>query len=253
MKRAKDDSLAHAVATRVKTGGDDRLWTYADFPGASRTALAAALSRLMKAGELTRVRRGVYYRPKKTMFGMSRPDPEALGDAILRARGETPMPAGVSAFNRLGITTQVSGAVTRAARRNAAPEDIGNIRLYTTPRPLAAQKGIRPEERAALEALRKITRIPDTRPRYVLERLGMLIRRGELDYVRLARFARVEPPRVRALLGALGEELRHSNIGKRVPTEVLDELRESLNPLTTFLVHGAREALPHAAAAWRIK
>src|SRR5215211_337734 len=100
MKRAKDDSLAHAVATRVKTGGDDRLWTYADFPGANRTALAAALSRLVKAGELTRVRRGVYYRPKTTMFGMSRPDPEALADAILRARGEAPMPAGVSAFNR---------------------------------------------------------------------------------------------------------------------------------------------------------
>lgn len=254
MKRAKDDSLAHAVATKVKAGGDDRLWTYADFPRANRTALAAALSRLVKAGVLTRVRRGVYYRPKKTMFGMSTPAPEALADAILRARGEAPMPAGVGAFNRLGLTTQVaSSTVTRATRRRGAPADMGNVRLYTTPRPLDAQKGIRPEERAALEALRKITRVPDTRPRYVLERLSMLIRRGELDFVRLARFARVEPPRVRALLGALGEELRHANVGKRVPTEVLEELRESLNPLTTFVVRGAREALPHAAAAWRIK
>ncbi|HEU4565339.1 MAG TPA: DUF6088 family protein [Gemmatimonadaceae bacterium] len=253
MKRARDDSLAHAVATRVRKAGGDRLWTYADFPGVSRTALAAALSRLAKAGELTRVRRGVYYRPGKTLFGMSTPDPEALADAVLRARGEAPLPAGVGAFNRLGLTTQVPGAVTRATRRSAAPADLGSVRLYTTPRPLDAQKGIRPEERAALEALRKITRIPDTRPRYVLERIGMLVRQGELDFVRLARFARAEPPRVRALLGALGEELRHGNVDMRVPTEVLEELRESLNPLTSFTVRGAREALPHAAAAWRIR
>lgn len=253
MKRAKDKSIAHGVVTRVRKGGDDRLWTYADFPGVSRTALAAALSRLAKVGELTRVRRGVYYRPERTIFGLSKPDPELLADAILRARGETPMPGGVGAFNRLGLTTQVSAAVTRATRRSAAPANIGSVRLYTTPRPLEAQKGIRAEERAALEALRKITRIPDARPRDVLERLGMLVRSGKLDFVRLARFARAEPPRVRALLGALGEELRHANVVRRVPTDTLNELRESLNPLTSFVVRGARQALPHAAAAWRIK
>lgn len=253
MNRAKNDSIAHTVATRVRKAGHDRLWTYADFPRVSRTALAAALSRLVKAGKLTRVRRGVYYRPKKTMFGLSKPDPDALADAVLRARGESPLPSGVGAFNRLGLTTQVSGVVTRATRRSAAPASIGSVRLYTTPRPLDAQKGIRPDERAALEALRKITRIPDARPSDVLERVGMLVRSGELDFVRLARFASAEPPRVRALLGALGEELRHKNVVRRIPTEVLDELRESLNPLTSFVVRGAREALPHAAASWRIK
>lgn len=253
MNRAKDDSLAHTVATKVKAGGDDRLWTYGDFPAVTRTALAAALSRLVKTGVLTRVRRGVYYRPKKTLFGVSTPAPEAFADAILRARGEAPLPAGVAAFNQLGLTTQMSGAITRATRRSAAPTDIGNIRLYTTLRPLDAQKGIRPEEYAALEALRKITRVPDTSPRYVLERLGLLIHRGELDFVRLARFARAEPPRVRALLGALGEELRHTHVSTRVPVKTLEELRESINPLTTFAVRDAHEALPHAAATWRIK
>jgi hypothetical protein len=194
----------------------------------------------------------VYYRPKRTMFGVSRPDPEALADAILRARGEVPMPAGVGALNRLGITTQVGGSVMRATRRSAAPTTVGRVRFYTTPRPLAAQKGIRPEERAALEALRQITRVPDAPPRVVLQRLRLLMRRGALDFVRLARFARVEPPRVRALLGALGEELWHTGAGTRPPTAVLEELRESLNPLTTFAIRGANETLPHAAA-WKIK
>ena len=163
------------------------------------------------------------------------------------------MPAGVSAFNRLGLTTQVSAAVTRAARRRAAPAKIGGIRLYTTARPLDAQKGIRPDERAALEALRQLTRIPDTTPRAVLDRLNMLMRQEVLDFGRLAKFARAEPPRVRALLGALGEELQHAHRGTRVPAEALEALRKSLNPLTAFVVRGAREALPHAAHAWRIK
>ncbi|HEX5829561.1 MAG TPA: DUF6088 family protein [Gemmatimonadaceae bacterium] len=215
--------------------------------------IAAALSRLVKAGELARVRRGVYYRPKRTVFGLSTPDPEALADAVLRARGEAPLPSGVGAYNRLGLTTQVSGAVTRATRRRAAPAAVGRVTLYATPRPLDAQKGIRPEERTALDALRDITRIPDARPEDVLRRLGMLVRAGELHYVRLARYARAEPPRVRALLGALGEELRHANVGRRVPAEVLDELRETLNPLTSFVIRGARAALPHAAAAWKIR
>jgi len=253
MKRSKDDSLAHRVATRVRTGGEDRLWTYADFPGVSRVALAAALSRLAKAGELTRVRRGVYYRPKETLFGESTPDPDALADAILRARGEIPLPAGVDAFNQLGLTTQRSGALTRATRRSVPPTQVGKIRLYTTPRPIDAQRGIRPDERAALEALRQVTRIPDTRPSEVIARLGTLIRERELDYARLVRFARSEPPRVRALLGALGEELRHRGVVQQVPLAAISELRESLNPLTTFVVRGVREALPHSAAAWRIR
>jgi hypothetical protein len=254
MKRAKDDSIAHAVATRVRRGGEDRLWTYADFPGVGRGALAAALSRMVKTGELTRVRRGVYYRPKATLFGVSTPDPEALADAVLRARGESTPPSGAgTSFNRLGLTTQVSGAVTRATRRRAAPTTVGGVTLLATPRPIDAQKGIRPEERAVLEALRKITRVPDARPEEVLRRLGMLVRSGDLDFVRLARFARPEPPRVRALLGALGDELHQANVGRRVPATVLAELRASLNPLTSFSVRGARTALPHAAAAWRIK
>ncbi len=253
MNRAKDDSLAYAVTTKVLAGGHDRLWIYADFPAGSRAALAAALSRLAKSGVITRVRRGVYYRPKPTLFGASTPSPDALADAILTARGDTPMPAGVSAFNRLGFTTQVSAVVTRAARRPAAPIKIGSVRLYTTARPLDAQKGIRAEERAALEALRKITQIPDASPPAVLDRLSMLLRQEALNFGRLAKFARAEPPRVRALLGALGEELQHTHQGARVPAGALVALRDSLNPLTTFVVHGAREALPHTAQAWRIK
>jgi hypothetical protein len=253
MNRSREDSLAHSVGTTVIKGGHDRLWTYADFPGASRQALAAALSRLVKAGALIRVHRGVFYRPKSTVFGSSIPAPEALADAILRARGETPMPIGTSAFNALGITTQVSGAVSRASRRRGAPKELGGVRLYTTARPVDKQVGIRPEERAALEALRKITRVPDVTPRDVIMRIRMLLRSEVLDFGRLAGFARAEPPRVRALLGALGDEMRNEEPSTPMPVDAIKELRSGLNPLTSFKMRGAREALPQTADAWRIK
>ncbi len=100
MNRTKDKSIAHAVRARVLRTGGDHLWTYRDFPEVGRAALAASLSRLVKTDELVRVRRGVYYRPKKTAFGPSLPDPESLVDAALRARGENAVASGVGAYGR---------------------------------------------------------------------------------------------------------------------------------------------------------
>ena len=256
MNKRQKNSIAHATRSRILRGGGDRLWTYADFPDVGRMALAAAFSRLVKAAELTRVRRGIYYRPKATVFGPSRPDPEALVDAALRARGEDAVPSGIGAYRRLGLTTQISGAVTRATRRrvprNFVSNTIPGLAVYASPRPLTAQPGIRPEERTALDALRDITHIPDAPPADVLRRLRMLLRSGRLNYARLARFAAAEPPRVRALLGALGEDLRASANHARVPGSAIRALRASLNPLTRYAIPGARTVVA-TAAGWGIK
>jgi len=253
MKRTPDQSIAHAVAQRILRGGDDRLWTYADFRGMGRAAVAAALSRLTRAGKLARVRRGVYYRPRTTMFGLSMPDPEALADAILLARGEMPVGGGSDSFNRLGLTTQTSAVVTRPTRRRAGRTSLGNSELLTSTRPLQAQRGIRAEERTALDALRNISRIPDARPAQVLVRLKMMIESGALRFDRLARYARAEPPRVQALLGALGDQLRQTTPTRRVSTADLEALHKRLNPLTTYAIPGAREIVPLAASRWRIR
>ena len=256
VNRKKDHSAAHAIRSRVLRGGSDRLWTYADFPDVGRMALAAALSRLVKAGELTRVRRGVYYRSKTTVFGPSKPDPEALVDAAFRARGEDALASGIGAYPRLGLTTQVSSTVTRATRRrvgrNFMSNTIPGLRVHTRLRPLAAQKGIRPVERVVLDALRDIGRIPDADAPDTLRRLRMLLRSGGLSYSRLARFAAVEPPRVRALLGALGEDLRSSPHETRIPDSAIRGLRASLNPLTGYAIPGVRSVLA-TARAWRVR
>lgn len=253
MNRPREHSVARLVRDRILRGGPDRLWTYADFPGVDRLALAAALSRLAKEGLLTRVRRGIYYRPKSTLFGTSHPHPEHLIDAVIRQRGDRAVPSGVEHYSRLGLTTQVSGTITRAARRPGPRKIVPGLSARIRRRPLERQKGIRPDERVALDALREVSRIPDSSPRDVLLRLKTLIRIGHLDFSRLARFARAEPPRVRALLGALGEDIQEEGSERlAVPSNELESLRKGLNPLTTYRVQGAGSALKHGAR-WHIR
>ncbi len=71
-----------------------------------RAAVDQALARLARAGHLMRICQGVYMRPVETRFGRCAP---SIGKAIERLSalwGETIVPCGGSAANRLGLTTQ---------------------------------------------------------------------------------------------------------------------------------------------------
>ncbi len=72
----------------------------------SRAAVYQALSRLVRSERLLRVYRGIYMRTIETRFGIRGPE---IGLAILslsKLWGETIVPCGGSAANRLGLTTQ---------------------------------------------------------------------------------------------------------------------------------------------------
>jgi hypothetical protein len=92
--------------------------------------------------------------------------------------------------------------------------------------------------------------IPDTTPSETLGRLGNLLENKSVSFDRLARVARYEPPRIRALLGALGETVRGKTPGG-VEEKLLDKLRSSLHPLTAYNLHGAARSL-EAAPRWKL-
>ena len=252
VNRPAHTSIAAHVRRRIEVGGADRLWTYSDFEEVTdRMALAAALSRLARSSFLKRVRRGVYYRPKATLFGVSTPDPTALVDAVLRARGVSAVPSGIGEYHRLGLTTQMSGAVTRATAVRVPRDLLASVAVRARTRPLRDQPLIRADERTVLDALRDIRAIPDAAPADAIRRILALLRAGRLNYGRLARFGLAEPPRVRAILGAIGDELR--NVGTPgVSARAIARLRAGINPLTRFVLPGAAEGLPHAAKAWHL-
>jgi hypothetical protein len=77
-----------------------------------------------------------------------------------------------------------------------------------------------------LEILRERARFSDLSSEDTARRLRQLLA-DEDRYRRLLAAAVAEPPRVRAMLGALGQELE-------MPPALLDRLRNSLNPLSRF-------------------
>lgn len=250
MNKRKNESVANKVYSRLIEGEKDRLWSHADFRDLNAMAVAAALSRMARKGLLTRIRKGIYYKPKNTAFGSTRPTPESVTDAILKGRRAHVIPSGSSQYNRLGFTTQVSGAITRTSDRLIHVKGAGGIPLRITTRPLHFQKGIYPDERTVLDALRDLSHIPDTTPERVMIRIKDIIGSGKLKFGRLAKFGLEEPPRVRALLGALGEDLR--NEGMPISSSDLERLKKSLNFLSTYRIPGLSKCMPHAVA-WNIR
>lgn len=73
----------------------------------SRPAVDQAFSRLVKAGKLLRVARGIYTAPVSGRFGSRAPAPHEVVKALAEQGGEIVVPHGASAANSLGLTQQV--------------------------------------------------------------------------------------------------------------------------------------------------
>jgi len=188
-----------------------------------------------------RLSKGVYYRTRQTAFGSSRPNPAAIQKLASQRKGV--FPSGVAAANLLGFTTQNARNGEIATSAMSLPRKlIGQDTVIHTRRP-EAWATLSQTDAAILDFLRHAGRTSELSPEETIRRaVGLLSERGRFE--RLLRVADSEPPRVRALLGAMGEQL-----GKR-PT-ALRQLRDSLNPFSRF-DFGIFAGLPNARA-WQAK
>jgi hypothetical protein len=224
-------SAARVVRERVERGGA-RYWKHSDFRGLPPSAVATTLSRLAREGELQRTGKGVYYRPAPTSFGLSIPGASAAAAQTLNAPLHL---AGLSAANALGLTTQNPKRPEYATPAPGPPTALRDAVIHTR-RP-ALRATLSPEEGAILEILRERARSSDLSPEETIRRLEQALS-DEARYRRLVTAAMAEPPRVRAMLGALGQDLN-------MPPALLERLRGTLNPLSRF-DFGNLDALPDA-------
>lgn len=105
---AKSDT--DRVLARIRGFEPFHVFTPKDFLDlASHESARQTLSRLARDGTIRRLLRGVYDRPvfSKILNTPARPDPDAIARAIARAHGWTSLPAGDTALNLLGLSTQV--------------------------------------------------------------------------------------------------------------------------------------------------
>ncbi len=240
----RSDTKYFPVTTRVRRRverGGDRVWRFDDFADLPTQAVAQALSRLSRSGELRRLSKGVYYRPRKTAFGESRPN---LASMQITVTNDQPIfPSGVAAAGMLGFTTQNPARREVATTALSLPRKfLGKDVIVHTRRPAAWSK-LQPKDAALLDFLRSRGETSELSPQETVARLLHLLEEPG-RYQLLLRVAKSEPPRVRAMLGALGEQLEE-------PSKELDGLRQSLNPLSRF-DFGMLSVLPNARR-WQAK
>ena len=228
------------VRHRVERGGE-RLWRFEDFRDLPFSAVAQALSRLAREGTVERLSKGIYYRTRDTAFGKSRPNPAAI--RRLASRRQTLFPSGMAAANLLGFTTQLPRRGEIATSALSLPRKlVGTDTLIHTRRP-EAWADLTETDAALLDILRHGARFSELSPGDTIRKLlALLSQKGRLR--RLLKVVDSEPPRVRAILGALGEQLGTNR-------RILQRLRASLNSLSRF-DFGMLTALPNASN-WQAK
>lgn len=229
-----------SIRQRIESGGE-RLWRMEDFKELPFAAVAQALSRFSRKGLIERLSKGIYYRSRHTALGQSRPQPTQL-QQFAAAKGSV-FPAGLAAANILGFTTQSAGRAEVATSKASLPRKLlGKDAVVHTRRPDAWAR-LTEREGALLDFLRRGGKHSELSPSQTCEKLLSLLQ-APGRYEKLFEVAASEPPRVRAMLGALGQCL-----GK--PAERLRPLRDSLNPFSSF-DFGLLSALPNAKA-WQAK
>lgn len=96
------------IRNRILSGEKGQIYMLRDFSGITSDAVVATImSRLEKEGLLVRLSQGIYLYPKRTRFGIVYPSTEEIARAIAAKDGARIIPSGLTALNKLGLSTQV--------------------------------------------------------------------------------------------------------------------------------------------------
>lgn len=199
---------------------------------------AKALERLQKEGLLKKISKGVFYKPKQSVFGELKPNyNELLRPFLYDKRKRIAYETGTTLFNKLGLTTQMAFRIKIASRAKRISINRGTLKAD----PVKSYAEVTDENYeilGLLDAFKEIKNIPDCSIEKAINRLKAIVVELNLKQLSLLiKYALVYPPRVRAVVGAILE-----NIG--CEEKLLKELKESLNPLTTIKIGVGPETLP---------
>lgn len=209
------------------------------------SATAKAIERLIAKGIIKRVSTGVFYKPKKTVFGELKPNEEEILKPYLFEKGKRiAYITGTSLYNRLGLTTQIPKSIKIASRDKRITVSNGNVKAS----PVKSYVDVTDKNFYLLElldALKDFKKIPDLDKSSAIKIL--LTKLKELNPTEtklLIKCGLAYPPRVRSFLGALLENIKTESD--------LTALKTSLNPLSEY-EYGISEKQLATAKNWNIK
>lgn len=234
------------IRNRVASMPTDVVFSYLDFdlPPESNGSVLKTLTRMASAGEICKLSKGKFYKPKKTIFGDLKPRPEEIVKDLLYKDGkQIGYLTGLSIFNGLGLTTQVAsilqiGTNTKTNAKQRGPYTIKFL-VQSNPIETANIKLLQ-----LLDCLKLIKEIPDSNIDQCCSILMSKIKElTASERNAITQLALKYSPMTRALLGAIMEAIGD--------TACADKLFSSLNNLTTFNI-GISDTLLTNKKKWRI-
>jgi hypothetical protein len=131
MSRGQALDLKAQVQTRI-ADLPGAVWTPVDFLDLGpRAAVDKVLQRLARGGEVSRIDRGLYFRPRKSALTHkpTHPDQKAVIDAVARRDQTRVVVDGLTAANDLGLTTAVPARVIVLTDARLRPIRLGQQQI----------------------------------------------------------------------------------------------------------------------------
>ncbi len=124
-------SLRNKILRRMRRGPEERVWTRSDFLDLGSTdAIGMAFQRLMQAGKLRRVGRGLFGLPRRhALMGELSASAEDIAEAIARRDGLRLQPSEAEAANLLNLSEQVPARTVFHADRRGRAVKVGRRTL----------------------------------------------------------------------------------------------------------------------------
>ena len=208
-------------------------------------AATKAIERLIAKKIIKRISTGVFYKPKKTVFGELKPrEEELLRPYLFNGVKRIAYMTGTALYNRMGLTTQVPKDIKVSSKVKEIRTQIGNVKV----RRVKSYINVTNDNFHLLEildVLKDFKKIPDLDKALAVAYLLNFIKGlKQKDILQLIKYALEYPPRTRAFLGAILEKLKNG--------QDISQLKRSLNPLTVYDL-GIDKQLLSTATKWNIK
>jgi len=239
--------ITDIVINRINRFKSGYIFTYNEFhvPVGKVEALKKTLSRLVASGKIIRLSKGQFYKPEITEFGSLRPQEYQVVKDLLESDNKIiGYLTGVYAFNKLGLTTQVSNTIQIGSNFHRKSKKRGRYSIR-----FILQKNNITRENVhllqILDSIRFIKRIPDSDITGSCEKLILQIKNlSDSDLLVIVKLALKYNPGTRALAGAI--------IDKVSGPDITGQLLNSLNPVSVFPFSISEKVLDNKLK-WRIE
>lgn len=236
--------IGEQIKQKIASFPEGMVFTISDFglDPSNDPALAKALSRMASSGELCKVSKGKYYKPKETLLGKIKPANSEIVKDFLEKEGKIiGYITGPQAFATMGLTSQISSSIVIGTSKYRRPLQRGeyNISFLRQDNPITKDNI---ELLRILDAIKMFREIPAVTPDSACKTIISIIqalpieKRRELESLSLSYTSYV-----RALLGAMFEYIG----------EPVSSVRKTLNGVTSYKLPISEYVLPNKSN-WNI-